>query len=81
MPSDTPEPAPVMNDSQDKPAPPEIKVSVRASLSWGIFWLAGILFTLGFAPYPAGLSLWQQAGKWFLYVFVWPLILGQKLAG
>jgi hypothetical protein len=70
-----------MNAQNEKPKEPEIKVTVKASLSWGMIWLAGILFTLGFAPYPAGLSLWQQAGKWFLYVFVWPLILGQKLGG
>ena len=70
------------NDAREEPkAPPEIKVVVRASSLWAVFWLAGALFTAGFLPYPAGLTIWQQAGKWFLYAFVWPLLLGQRLGG
>jgi hypothetical protein len=72
-----------MNDKDEKKQEQrqEIKVVVKSSLTWAVLWLVGMLFTVGFCPYPSGLSLGQQAGKWFLYVFVWPLILGQKLAG
>jgi hypothetical protein len=70
-----------MNAQEEKKSEPEVKVVVKASSMWAAFWLAGVLFTVGFAPYPAGLTFWQQLGKWFLYLFVWPLLLGQKLAG
>ncbi len=71
----------LMNDQAEPKPTPQVRVHVKASFSWAAFWLVGVLFTAGFAPYPAGLSVWQQAGKWFLYFFVWPLLLGQKLAG
>ncbi len=55
------------------------KVNVKVALSWGLPWFAGMLFTIGFAPYPAGLDLWGQVGQWFFYFVAWPLILGRRL--
>ncbi len=69
-----------MNAQEGKRIEPEVKVVTKVSTSWTAFWLAGMLFTVGFAPYSTGLSFWQQVGKWFAYFFVWPLLLGQKLA-
>jgi len=68
-----------MSDEKDSKPKVENKVNVRVVLSWGLPWYAGMLFTIGFAPYPAGLDLWQQVFRWFLYFIAWPLLLGQRL--
>jgi hypothetical protein len=70
-----------MNPQDEPKREPEIKVTVKSNSGWTAFWLAGMLFTVGFVPYATGLTFWQQVGKWFTYFFVWPLLLGQKLAG
>jgi hypothetical protein len=68
-----------MCDPKETKGKVENKANVKVALSWGILWFAGMLFTIGFAPYPAGLDFWSQAGRWFLYFIVWPLIPGQKI--
>jgi hypothetical protein len=60
-------------------APVQNKIDVRVALSWGIPWMAGMLFTIGYAPYPAGLDLAGKVVQWMLYFIAWPLFLGQKL--
>jgi hypothetical protein len=68
-----------MSDENECKSKVESKVNVRVVLSWGIPWFAGMLFTIGFAPYPAGSDLWSQVGHWAFYFFAWPMILGQRL--
>jgi hypothetical protein len=57
----------------------ESKVNVKVALSWGLPWLAGMLFTVGFAPYSQDLPFWGQVGQWLFYFVAWPFILGRKL--
>jgi len=57
----------------------ENKVNVKVVLSWGLPWFAGMLFTMGFSPYPSGLDLAGQVGQWLFYFVAWPLILGRSL--
>ncbi len=63
---------------QNEPRKVENKVNVRVALSWGIPWFAGMLFTMGFSPYPSGLDFWGQVVQWVFYFFGWPFILGRK---
>jgi hypothetical protein len=53
-----------MSDQNDTKSKVENKVNVRVALSWGIPWFAGMLFTIGFAPYPPNLDFWSQVGRW-----------------
>ena len=55
---------------QNEPKKVESKVNVRVALSWGIPWFAGMLFTMGFSPYPSGLDFWGQVVQWVFYFFV-----------
>ncbi len=64
---------------QNEPKKVENKVNVRVALSWAIPWFAGMLFTMGFSPYPSGLDFWGQLVQWVFYFFGWPFILGRKL--
>jgi len=68
-----------MSEQNETKQKVENKVNVRVVLSWGIPWVAGMLFTMGFSPYPSGLDLGGQVGHWVFYFFAWPLILGRKL--
>ncbi len=68
-----------MSDPNDNKPKVENKVDVKVALSWGIPWLAGMLFTIGFSPYQPGLDLGHQMLQWLLYFIAWPLILGRRL--
>ena len=68
-----------MSEQNESKSKVENKVNVRVVLSWGIPWVAGMLFTMGFSPFPSGLDLGGQVGQWVFYFFAWPLILGRKL--
>jgi hypothetical protein len=65
--------------SEENKSKVENKVDVKVALSWGIPWFAGMLFTMGFAPYQANLDLSGKLVQWLFYFAAWPLILGQKL--
>lgn len=68
-----------MSDQNETKQRVENKINVRVALSWGIPWFAGMLFTIGFSPYPSGLPLGAQFGQWIFYFVAWPLILGRRL--
>jgi hypothetical protein len=68
-----------MTDQNESKGKLENKVNVKVALSWGLPWLAGTLFTIGFSPYPADLDLWGRVGQWLFYFVARPLILGRKL--
>ncbi len=68
-----------MSDQSESKPTVNNKVKVRVVLSWALPWYAGMLFTMGLAPYPSGLDIGHQVLQWFLYFIAWPLILGRRL--
>ena len=52
--------------------------------SWGIPWMAGFLFTLGYVGIPSSfetLNLFEKIMAFIIAYLIWPLTLGMKLAG